>query len=106
MKIQLLDSAQQDIIDGFNFYAATAGLGHYFLDSVYADIESLYLHYGIHARHFGYYRLLAKRFPFAIYYKVEDVSIRIYAILDCRQNPKSICGRLAEKDSDPTGPDR
>ena len=95
MKIQILDIAQQDIIDGFNFYETTTGLGHYFLDSIYADIESLHLYHGVHSRHFGYYRLLARRFPFAVYYKVEDVYIRIYAILDCRQNPKSICERLA-----------
>ena len=95
MKIQVLDIAQQDIIDGFNFYETTTGLGHYFLDSIYAEIESLYLYHGIHTRHFGYYRLLTRRFPFAVYYKVEDVFIRIYAILDCRQNPKSIGERLA-----------
>ncbi len=40
MKIQILDIAQQDIIDGFNFYETTTGLGDYFLDSIYADIES------------------------------------------------------------------
>ena len=27
MKIQILDIAQQDIIDGFNFYETTTGLG-------------------------------------------------------------------------------
>jgi len=95
MKIQILDIAQQDIIDGFNFYETTTGLGDYFLNSIYADIESLYLYYGIHSCCFGYYRLLTRRFPFAVYYKVEDVHIRIYAILDCRKNPKSIDNRLA-----------
>jgi len=94
MKIQILDIVQQDIIDGFNFYETTTGLGHYFLDSIYADIESLHLYYGVHSRHFGYYRLLTRRFPFAVYYKVEDIYIRIYALLDCRQNPKSIHDRL------------
>lgn len=95
MRIEILDAAEQDLIDGFNFYEIQSrGLGHYFLDSVYADIESLYLYHGIHPRYFGYYRLLTKRFPFAIYYQAEGNSIRVYAILDCRKNPRSIHERL------------
>lgn len=95
MRIEILDVAEQDLIDGFKFYEIKSqGLGDYFLDSVYADIESLLLYCGIHPKHFGYYRLLTKRFPFAIYYRVEEESIRIYAVLDCRKNPKSIHERL------------
>jgi len=54
--------------------------------------------------------MLSKRFPFAIYYKVQEDTVIVYAILDCRQNPEKIpkkieiltilsCGRLltAEK---------
>lgn len=95
MRIEILDSAEQDLIDGFNFYEIKSqGLGDYFLDSVYADIESLLLYYGIHPKHFDYYRLLAKRFPFAIYYRIQGKKIRVYAVLDCRKNPKSIHERL------------
>lgn len=95
MKIEILDAAEQDLINGYNFYETQAkGLGSYFLDSVYADIESLYLYCGIHPKHFGYHRLLTKRFPFAIYYQHESEYIRIYAILDCRANPDSTHGRL------------
>ena len=95
MKIEILDAAEQDLVDGFKFYEIQyRGLGHYFLDSVYADIESLYLYYGIHPKCFGYHRLLTKRFPFAIYYRNEGKRIRIYAVLDCRKNPKSIHERL------------
>ena len=95
MKIKILDDAEQDLIDGFNFYQIQShGLGEYFLDSIYADIESLLIYQGIHPKYFGYHRLLAKRFPYAIYYRTVDEDIRIYAILDCRQNPKSIQERL------------
>ena len=68
MKIQVLEDAQQDLIDGCKFYEAQeAGLGDYFLDSLFSDIDSLQLYAGIHPWHFGYQRLLSKRFPFAIY---------------------------------------
>lgn len=95
MKIQILDEAQQDLADGFQFYEGQSeGLGDYFLDSLFSDIDSLQVYAGIHALHFGYHRLLAKRFPFAIYYRVENQVVRVYAILDCRRNPAWIRNRL------------
>jgi hypothetical protein len=67
MRIELLDSAEKDLLNGFKFYERQSkGLGIYFLDSLFSDIESLHLYAGIHALHFGYHRLLSKRFPFAI----------------------------------------
>lgn len=53
---------------------------------------------GIHATHFGYYRMLAKRFPYAIYYEIEDNIARVVAVLDMRQNPASIEGKLRGRD--------
>jgi len=96
MKIEILDLAEKDLVDGFKFYERQSnGLGDYFLDSIFSDIESLYLYAGIHSLHFGFYRLLAKRFPFAIYYRLQEDLIRIYAILDCRRNPAWIRDRLS-----------
>jgi hypothetical protein len=96
MRIELLDSAEKDLLDGFKFYESLSkGLGDYFLDSLFSDIESLYLYAGIHASHFGYHRLLSKRFPFAIYYRILKDIIRVYAILDCRRNPAWIRDRLS-----------
>lgn len=95
MRIEVLDDAERDLLDGFGFYERQqAGLGTYFLDSLIADIDSLILYAGLHERHFGYHRLLAKRFPYAIYYRVADPVVRVYAILDCRQSPTRIRTRL------------
>lgn len=96
MKIEILDEAEQDLIDGFAFYERQSiGLGDYFLDSIFSDVESLHLYAGIHPLHFGYHRLLAKRFPFAIYYRIQNEVIRVYAILDCRRDPSWVRNRLA-----------
>ena len=49
MKIKILDLAEKDLIEGFRFYEAQQdGLGTYFLNSLYADIESLRSYAGIH----------------------------------------------------------
>lgn len=88
MKIRILDSASQDLISGFHFYEKQdAGLGNYFIDSLFSDIDSLLVYAGIHAMYFGHHRLLSKRFPFAIYYKILNHDVSVYAVLDCRKNP-------------------
>ena len=89
MKIRILSLAVDDLQAGRDFYEhQQAGLGAYFLDTLYSDIEALLLHAGIHARHFGYFRSLSKRFPYAIYYKLRDEDVEIWRVLDCRQKPK------------------
>lgn len=89
MVIQILDAASQDLIDGAQFYERQEpGLGGYFIDSLFADIDSLLIYAGIHPIYFsGYHRLLAKRFPFAIYYRLDTNKVQVYAVLDCRRSP-------------------
>ena len=70
------------------------GLGEYFLDSLYSDIDSLQLYAGIHATQFDLHRLLSKRFPYEVYYPVEGDLADVWAVLDCRQNPNRIEMRL------------
>ena len=71
------------------FYARHGeSLGAYFLDSLFSDIDSLELFGGIHRRLFGYHRLLSKRFPYAIYYKLDGDVVVVWRVLDCRQKPE------------------
>lgn len=96
MKIEILDEAQEDLIEGHRFYEMQSeGLGEYFLNSLFSDIDSLRIFAGIHPVHFGYHRLLSKRFPSAIYYRIENDTVRVYAVLDCRRNPNWIRNRLS-----------
>ncbi|MBI4595952.1 MAG: type II toxin-antitoxin system RelE/ParE family toxin [Candidatus Tectomicrobia bacterium] len=90
MKIRLLSSALDDLYDGRLFYEKQGeGLGEYFYDSLFSDIDSLILHGGIHPKYFGYHRMLSKRFPYAIYYKIENKSVVVvWRVLDLRRNPK------------------
>src|SRR5258708_5101159 len=92
MRIQILDRAERDLIEGFHFYESQGvGLGSYFLTNLYADIESLHVYAGIHRRPYKtYYRLLSRRFPFAIFYKIGENAAVIHAVLDCRERLRSI----------------
>ena len=89
MKIRILTSARRDLSAGRQFYDRQGeGLGEYFLDSIFADIDSLALYGGIYRKIFGFHRLLAKRFPYAIYYRLDAEGMAVvYRVLDCRQDP-------------------
>ncbi len=95
MRIELLESAQGDLVAGYWFYERQErGLGNYFADTIYGEIESLQLYAGIHARHFGMYRAVCHKFPYSIYYEIEEGVVRVYGILDNRRDPKWNEGHL------------
>ena len=88
MRIRILSSAVEDLHAGRLFYERQAeGIGAYFFDSLFADIDSLSLYAGIHPVVFGYHRLLAKRFPYAVYYTVEGDAAVVWRVLDLRRHP-------------------
>jgi len=98
MNILIHEEAESDLFEGYIFYESQeSGLGDYFLDSLFSDIDSLQLYAGIHPVKSGYYRLLSQRFPYAVYYKMEEQSVHVWAVLDCRQNPGGIEKHLSER---------
>ena len=91
MKIKILTSAIDDLHSGRLFYENQGeGVGAYFFDSLFSDIDSLALYAGIHPTHYGYHRMLSKRFPFAIYYTIEDDLAVVWRVLDLRRDPNQI----------------
>ena len=95
MKLLILPSARDDLAEGFAFYERQAeGLGEYFLDGLFSDIESLRVYAGIHRQILGHCRLLSRRFPFAVYYTWHAGVASIVAVLDCRRDPAWIRGQL------------
>ena len=74
--------AQKDLQDAKSFYDEQAeNLGDYFIDSLFVDLDSLQFYAGIHEQHLGYYKMLAKRFPYTIYYDIENEFVIVHAIL-------------------------
>lgn len=103
MDVRIARSAERDLLQGHVFYEQQqAGIGDYFLDSLFADIDALALYAGIHPKPLTgrlqhLHRTFATRFPFAVYYEVRDDVVTVLAVLDCRQNPASITKRLRER---------
>ncbi len=95
MHVELRVEARDDLVEASAFYDAQRdGLGDYFIDCLFSDLEKLESEAGIHEIAYGLHRKLSKRFPFAIYYRVTDPIIDVVAILDCRRDPDAIARRL------------
>lgn len=100
--VTMLEEAVEDVLIGKQFYEESEeGVGVYFAASAFADITSLSIYAGIHSSHFGYFRLLMKRFPFAVYYQKEQNQVEVIAVLDMRRNPKTLRAILANRKSQP-----
>ena len=88
--VVLLASAAQDLDNGEAFYEKRRdGLGQYFLQSIFADLEALKVHASVHAKSpiNNLHMMRAKRFPYMIYYRVIDEITHVLAILPTRRSP-------------------
>lgn len=97
MRLQILDSALEDLDRGRVFYERQGeGLGVYFLDSLFAEIDSLVLYAGIHRKDFGFHRLIARRFPYGVYYRLDDDDVVVvWRVLDLRRSPSWVQKKLS-----------
>ncbi|VAX35900.1 hypothetical protein MNBD_UNCLBAC01-1114 [hydrothermal vent metagenome] len=87
-EVLVLKEAVADLECGRIFYESNAqSIGNYFFDSLILDIESLKFYAGIHSKRCEMYRLLSKRFPFAVYYEIDENFVKVVAVLDLRRDP-------------------
>lgn len=97
-EVVVLEDAALDMEENKAFYEyQRVGLGDYFWDSIISDIESLIIFAGVHQRDFDSYRMLSKRFPYAIYYEIENVTAIVLAVLPVRADPKTIAAKIQER---------
>jgi len=86
--VVVMKEVADDLSDGKAFYEQRdSGIGEYFWDSLFADIESLVIYAGVHVREHGLCRMLSKRFPYAICCKIADENAYVIAVLPMRRNP-------------------
>ena len=91
MKIRnviISDDALSDLDAAKAFYdSKELGVGEYFIGSLISDLDSLTFYSGIHVKQCGFFRMSSKRFPFGIYYEINQDTVMIIAILDMRRDP-------------------
>ncbi|RLD62525.1 MAG: type II toxin-antitoxin system RelE/ParE family toxin [Bacteroidetes bacterium] len=100
-EVVVLDDVSEDIDNGILFYRANGDwLGDYFSNSIISEIESLRIYAGIHSKYYGFYRMFAKRFPYAIYYDLFKEIAIVVAVLNMRRDPKWIREKLGSRNVD------
>lgn len=96
MTVRVLQTARADLSAGYWFYEEQEpGLGDYFLRRIYEDLELLSLIAGVHRKTpQGYHKMIARRFPYAIFYRLNGDAVEVFAILDGRRSPDWIRQQL------------
>ena len=98
IEVFISEEAVEDLEAGKAFYdEKEQGVGEYFIDCLLADLGSLRFYAGIHGKHFGCFRMLSKRFPFAIYYCFVESAVEVLAVLDTRRNPACLTKQVIER---------
>jgi plasmid stabilization system protein ParE len=89
MRLRYSARAKDDLRIAFQWYEAQRrGLGLEFLDCVEATIETIQKMPKLYAKHHTHFRrALARRFPFSIFYTIEEKEIVLHAVFDNRQDP-------------------
>ncbi|WP_362927128.1 type II toxin-antitoxin system RelE/ParE family toxin [Desulfonatronospira sp.] len=89
MKLRFTDRALGDLEMAFDWYESQfPGLGLEFLDCIeekIRNIQDLPQTYPVH--HGNFRRALVRRFPFSIFYTIEEQVIVLHAVFDNRQSP-------------------
>lgn len=102
--VVVLEDAIGDIERARDFYnGIQPGIGEYFVDSLLTDIERLAHYHGIHAKRFGFHRMLSVRFPFAIYYRDTSGRTEVFAVLDVRHDPAWLGKQMRDRGSGDPG---
>jgi len=90
--------AVEDLEEGWTFYETRqAGIGNYFWDSLLSDMESLSIFAGVHAKQYGFFRMLSRRFPYGIYYDIDQDTAYVVAILPMRRDTAWIKARVRSR---------
>ena len=89
MNLKYTDRAKEDIEISFEWYEKQRiGLGFEFLDCLEVGIKEIIKNpetYG--TCYTSFRRFLIRRFPFSIYYTIEQEGIVVHSIFDNRQDP-------------------
>lgn len=90
MKLRYTDRAKDDIELAFVWYERQRrGLGHEFMGCVEAGVKSILDNPKMYRMYYSHFRgCVIRRFPFSIFYTIEDREIVVHSIFDNRQDPE------------------
>jgi len=89
-----------DVLDGYHWYESKArGLGEDFLRIFYAFSSEIARNPMIYRKVYGdFRRRLLKRFPYSIYFLIEDDLIIVFGLFHCARDPRKIIEMLKSRE--------
>ena len=98
--LRLLPEVEEDVINGYIWYEAKSrGLGEDFLRMFYASVNEIPwnpLRYPKVYQDFR--RHLLRRFPYAIYFILENGQIIVFGLFHCARNPQAVNAILQNRE--------
>lgn len=90
MILQYTERAQKDIEEAFVGYEnKRRGLGFEFLDCIEVAIKNIIRFPEIYQKaHSQFRRAVIRRFPYSVFYTIENSIIIVHSVFACRQNPE------------------
>jgi len=97
--LRFLPEVERDVRSGRTWYENKAsGLGGEFLRVFYASCEELTRSPQAYAKiHRDFRRRLLRRFPYAIYYRIEGESVVVFGLFHCARDPRRLRRELRER---------
>ena len=98
--LHFLPEVEEDVIAGYSWYEEKArGLGEEFLRMFYACANELLRNALLYQKVYGdFRRRLLRRFPYAIYFRIEENETLVFGLFHCARDPRTISLRLSERD--------
>ena len=98
--LHFIPEVEEDVIGGYVWYEAkTPGLGEEFLRMFYASAAEIPWNPLLYPKvHRMFRRRLLRRFPYAIYFMIEDDQVIVFGLFHCARDPRNIKMMLRERE--------
>jgi toxin ParE1/3/4 len=90
--LRFLPEVETDVLNGRAWYEdKSSGLGEEFLRVFYACSQELTRNPMVHQMvHRDFRRCLLRRFPYAVYFRVEDDRVVVFGVFHCARDPRKL----------------
>lgn len=98
--LQFLPEVEEDAINGYVWYETKSrGLGEDFLRMFYASANEIPLNPLLYPKVYqDFRRRLIRRFPYAIYFTIENDQIIVFGLFHCARNPQAVNTTLQNRE--------
>jgi len=97
--LRFLPEVEEEVLGGFVWYETKSpGLGEEFLRMFYACAGEIPRNPMLYPKvHGEFRRRLLRRFPYAIYFRIENDTIIVFGVFHCARDPRTFGERLRDR---------